>query len=192
MDVDVYVVDVQNNQTSRVIGNRNTAPAISRVWGKDDGLETILIPCFSYKRKFLGNVSPVEFVKQSCRHDLKSKVTFYHVGKGGGGSVSSKFDEYGIAKKGVHPSPSDSGIADILDGVNKTLIINVRDPVDRFVSAFDWRSLLFCSPDDKRTRELFPSTRGVLILGATIAPPALTSVFFTCVFSFSAMHRQYW
>lgn len=38
------------------------------------------------------------------------------------------------------------------NGELKTLIINVRDPVDRFVSAFRWRSIVLCHPNDTRTR----------------------------------------
>jgi len=32
----------------------------------------------------------------------------------------------------------------------KHVLLNIRDPVDRFISAFDWAKVRVCSPDDKR------------------------------------------
>lgn len=53
----------------------------------------------------------------------------------------------------VHPSPSKRVIGDLQsteDGTPTTLVINVRDPVDRFISAFQWRLVRLCAADDER------------------------------------------
>ncbi|KAK1744783.1 hypothetical protein QTG54_004074 [Skeletonema marinoi] len=52
--------------------------------------------------------------------------------------------ENGIVVRRDHPRPSTHGIEELLSGHVTTLLINIRDPLDRFVSAFNWRSLLFC------------------------------------------------
>ena len=39
----------------------------------------------------------------------------------------------------------------LTSGEANTLVLNVRDPVDRFVWAFNWRTILLCKPDDDRT-----------------------------------------
>lgn len=134
-------------------GNQNTGAVDNR-----SNQSNLIIPCFNYEGEFLGLVSADEFWSQSCRLDLQSSATFFHVGKGGGGTVSGIFNEFAIDIKVSHPLPSRNVVDNLLEGETKTLVINVRDPVDRFVSAFDWRSYLFCSLDDKRIP--YPSKDG--------------------------------
>jgi len=36
----------------------------------------------------------------------------------------------------------------------KTVFITIRDPIDRFVSAFNWRALIYCNPDGDSRKHL--------------------------------------
>ena len=97
-----------------------------------------------------------------CRHSFKEDTAFFHVGKAGGGTILEHLDEsWGFANfKGgtmsgftwVHPRPRLSINKKLQNGPLRTLILNVRDPVDRFVSAFNWRYAILCHPDDERYR----------------------------------------
>ncbi|KAL7536421.1 hypothetical protein ACHAXR_008253, partial [Thalassiosira sp. AJA248-18] len=113
-----------------------------------------LIACDSDSNKGTQLVSISEFYKNNCVHRFKDTVTFLHVGKGGGGTVeySLKSNHIGVSK--MHPFPNQKRIEDITKNSQPphTLIINIRDPVDRFVSAFRWRQVVLCSPGDKRQR----------------------------------------
>lgn len=68
-------------------------------------------------------------------------VIYAHAGKAGGGTVDHCLEARGLLNlvEFCHPKPClkpDSNITHIL--------VTVRDPVDRFVSAFDWRAFLLC------------------------------------------------
>lgn len=91
-----------------------------------------------------------------------------HIGKAGGGTFENRMtSKWNVKMHECHPFPcrnrfpNKSGF--ILAHAHKTDIsqipgsfIVVRDPVDRFVSAFNWRGLLLCHPnrEDKRDKKL--------------------------------------
>lgn len=82
------------------------------------------------------------------RHSFKAEIPIvFHVGKGGGGTLKKDL-EFDV--KWVHPKPKSSIIKQLQNGPSKTLIVNIRDPIDRFVSAFNWRNTILCHPNDKR------------------------------------------
>jgi len=93
---------------------------------------------------------PDFYNKSACKHDFDDSVIFFHVGKGGGGTVSQKLENNRIKIGTSHPDPHQSQIVKLQKGPAKTLIVNIRDPVDRFVSAFRWRQIVLCKPHDKR------------------------------------------
>eukprot|EP00956_Cyclotella_meneghiniana_P029875 scaffold73740_cov39-Cyclotella_meneghiniana.AAC.3 len=111
------------------------------------------------------HVNPREFYAEdsNCRHSFKEDTAFFHVGKAGGGTILEHLDErWGFAHFNwvnmsgftlVHPGPKLSINKLFQNGPLRTLIFNVRDPVDRFVSAFNWRDAILCHPDDERHRE---------------------------------------
>ncbi|KAL9188974.1 hypothetical protein ACHAXT_011464 [Thalassiosira profunda] len=88
-----------------------------------------------------------------CTHDFKESAVFFHAGKGGGGTVLTELRRYRIGVSGAHPGPKRDKIKALQNGPAHTLILNVRDPVDRFVSAFRWRLVVLCRPDDARIRQ---------------------------------------
>jgi hypothetical protein len=75
---------------------------------------------------------------ESGRSELKG-VLFLHPGKAGGGSVKERYRHWHVRMKSCHPRPCPDRILSF----NFTLI-SVRDPVDRFVSAFNWRAQVLC------------------------------------------------
>eukprot|EP00986_Skeletonema_menzelii_P011376 scaffold5835_cov144-Skeletonema_menzelii.AAC.6 len=95
------------------------------------------------------------FWDRQCYLNMTKSVRFYHLGKGGGGTIFFSLVDNGIVVQRDHPRPI-HGIEQILNGPVSTLLINIRDPVDRFVSAFNWRSLLFCQRDGEN-RKKYPS-----------------------------------
>jgi hypothetical protein len=77
-----------------------------------------------------------------------NQTTFLHLGKAGGGAVTERLNEWEIAiGKQCHPWPCPSD----LQNPNTTFLIDIRDPVDRYFSAFNWRNLMLCNPRN-RTR----------------------------------------
>ena len=93
-----------------------------------------------------------EFWGRQCYVNMTESVRFYHLGKGGGGTIFFSLLENGIILRRDHPHPM-HGIEQLVDGPVKALLINIRDPVDRFVSAFNWRSLLFCQRDGEQRKK---------------------------------------
>ena len=96
-----------------------------------------------------------DFWDRQCYLNLTETVRFYHLGKGGGGTIFLSLLENGIYIQRDHPRPI-YGIDQLLNGPVTTLLINIRDPVDRFVSAFNWRSFLFCQRHGE-LRKKYPS-----------------------------------
>ncbi len=96
-------------------------------------------------------VTPEEFYAEDsrCGHSFREDTAVFHVGKGGGGTIQKHL---GIGVTWVHPRPRTSINEKFQNGPLRTLIFNVRDPVDRFVSAFNWRTAILCHPDDERHR----------------------------------------
>jgi hypothetical protein len=72
-----------------------------------------------------------------------NQTTFLHLGKSGGGAVSERLEEWEVAVgKQCHPRPCPVR----LSRPNTTFLIDIRDPVDRYFSAFKWRKLVLCNP----------------------------------------------
>eukprot|EP00977_Amphora_coffeiformis_P015356 scaffold4510_cov183-Amphora_coffeaeformis.AAC.41 len=76
---------------------------------------------------------------------------FYHVGKAGGGTVLARLrlgwriEEF----RQCHPSPEKC----FEPRQASSIAIGIRDPLDRFVSAFYWRTMVLCNPHgDKRKK----------------------------------------
>ena len=69
-----------------------------------------------------------------------SDVLFVHVGKTCGGTIAAEFRKNRVAYHEVH--------LDKVDGETlaqyKRVIVSARDPVDRVISAFNWRSPHAC------------------------------------------------
>ena len=79
-----------------------------------------------------------------CYHDFTDTV-FFHVGKGGGGTIKEDFEVGRIGVPQSHPRPVPEFVEGLKTGPIERLVINIRDPVDRFVSSFYWH-LFRCDP----------------------------------------------
>ena len=96
----------------------------------------------------LGRDLPVPefYARPPCFHELADAVSFYHLGKAGGGTVRRRLELLRLRVHRFHPFPRHP-----LKGTTEVLFATVRDPVDRFVSAFNWRAAVLCGgPDDPR------------------------------------------
>ena len=75
-----------------------------------------------------------------CAAATASDVLFVHVGKTCGGTIAAELRKNRVAYHEVH--------LDKVDGETlakyKRVIVSARDPVDRVVSAFNWRSPHAC------------------------------------------------
>lgn len=118
---------------------------------------------------------------KKCTHNFDDTVTLFHVGKAGGGTFKRNLQINRISVNACHPRP---GTCDNRRKIQKneghhqsnsttnTLVINVRDPVDRFVSAFRWRMAYLLSnvgsklnascsnPNDVNTRKACKQAEG--------------------------------
>ncbi|KAL7541663.1 hypothetical protein ACHAWF_007000 [Thalassiosira exigua] len=93
---------------------------------------------------------------KSCHFRLKP-IVFFHVGKAGGGTIQMWLKHNRLNFYKSHPRPKSQLVRALQKGPLDTLIMNVRDPVDRFVSAFQWNLLITCRPDD--VRETTPNSK---------------------------------
>ena len=100
------------------------------------------IKCTNRETGSITNVTLKEFYAEDsrCGHSFSADTVVFHVGKGGGGTLQKQL---GIGVQWVHPYPRSSINKQLQSGPLKTLIVNVRDPIDRFVSAFNWRNMYF-------------------------------------------------
>lgn len=73
---------------------------------------------------------------------------FLHLGKAGGGTVKHTFKLWGSTFPECHPSPCTKDTQD-----SELVFIALRDPVDRFVSGFNWRKLFVCKTHNE-TRQI--------------------------------------
>lgn len=99
--------------------------------------ETLWVNCTSESDDEEKQLSVQEFYnkKNKCYHSMNHKAVFFHVGKAGGGTIRRELllnKIGGIPIKHSRKSIS-GGIKALQSGKSQTLIINVRDPVDRFV-----------------------------------------------------------
>jgi len=113
--------------------------------------EEALIVCQATTERMQPMTIPEFYKSKRCMHKF-SHVTFFHVGKGGGGTVGLDLRDNRISLGRIaHPWYTSLDMEQLHTGSAKTLVINIRDPVDRFVSAFRWRMAVLCHPDDERT-----------------------------------------
>mmetsp|Transcript_1576 Transcript_1576/g.1676 ORF Transcript_1576/g.1676 Transcript_1576/m.1676 type:complete len:437 (+) Transcript_1576:130-1440(+) len=97
-------------------------------------------------------------IKKRNRLKITGGLLFLHLGKGGGGTVKDRLKNgWKINFDGCHPRPCNPKKKD-----KKNIWINIRDPIDRFVSAFNWGIVITCDPkgDTRITR-----TKKVKIVG---------------------------
>lgn len=120
--------------------------------------EAMQVPCRP-KRHDEANIVSIgpEFyiTNKHCYTDLSNDIIFFHVGKGGGGTVELKLRQAQIAYASSHPIPAVKQKEELLsteEGTASSLVVNVRDPVDRFVSAFKWDLMRTCSSPDSDER----------------------------------------
>ena len=77
-----------------------------------------------------------------CETNNINELVFFHLGKGGGGTVEHKLMKAHISFENSHPLPRQHFINELISeeesSTLNTILINVRDPVDRFVSTFKW------------------------------------------------------
>jgi hypothetical protein len=68
-----------------------------------------------------------------------NNTLFLHPGKAGGGFVEQRMEQWRLRFRVCHPLPCHKRLLRF-----DSLIMSVRDPADRFVSAFNWRALVLC------------------------------------------------
>lgn len=101
--------------------------------------------------------------------EIQNKVAFIHPGKSGGGTVRSTLRHgYKILMRHCHPIPCNFYVdnEDRDPHYNnhypppRRMLVTLRDPIDRFLSAFYWRVAIHCDPYDDDPR--IPLRAGVL------------------------------
>ena len=89
--------------------------------------------------------------KTSPHGDNHLPYIFQHVGKAGGGTIGERIKAYGLVDwfSVCHPGPC---LTPEVAASHEGMLVNIRDPVDRFVSAFDWRHVILCDPEHADSR----------------------------------------
>lgn len=85
-----------------------------------------------------------------CQFLLGQDTVFFHQGKSGGGTFKAFDKEYKLGLQINHPAPKRSSVHGLINGPLTSLIMTIRDPVEHFVSMFNWQLLILCHPDDER------------------------------------------
>lgn len=81
------------------------------------------------------------------RVKLYNTLLFLHLGKAGGGTINDLLSqEWNLTFSYNHPYPRARRRDWIQNHPRGTVLINLRDPVDRFVSAYYWRQRIMCRP----------------------------------------------
>lgn len=83
--------------------------------------------------------------KRSPTHVRLNHTLFLHVGKAGGGTFQSRLNQLRVCVDECHPDPCPRRV----ESKYQQAIVVVRDPVDRFASAFNWRSFKLCNPHNE-------------------------------------------
>jgi len=110
----------------------STSPACQRRWeeGIDVSLARLRIPRgqpgFDAYPFLAGVPSPL--------HPLNSTVLLVHIGKTGGSTVATTLHKAGIRNDAVHVHP----VPRSLFRATPHIVVSIRDPVARFLSAFNW------------------------------------------------------
>jgi hypothetical protein len=86
-------------------------------------------------------------------------VQLIHIGKCGGSTVASLLDKHNIRTRHVHIKKP------VFNPRDKYLIV-IRNPIDRFISAFNWRYKLVVLDETQKNR--FPGERDILTKYATV------------------------
>mmetsp|Transcript_12204 Transcript_12204/g.23801 ORF Transcript_12204/g.23801 Transcript_12204/m.23801 type:complete len:471 (-) Transcript_12204:50-1462(-) len=128
----------------------NTNETSEVVVDDDESEASLLIPCTTLNGRSLFLNATQFWKRRGCLIGNMDSLRFFHLGKGGGGTIEFILKDYHVAFERNHPRPRFD--LKLLRGPTTTLLINIRDPVDRFVSAFKWRALLFCGKDDTRVK----------------------------------------
>jgi len=91
-------------------------------------------------------------IKKRNKLNIKGGLLFLHLGKGGGGTVRHRLThgwKINFARRHPHPcTKKDGKIKKVCKGWEHggNILINIRDPIDRFVSAFNWGIVITCNP----------------------------------------------
>lgn len=88
----------------------------------------------------------IKMVQQPIPIKLGSQLLL-HLGKAGGGTVKHTFQLWESKVPKCHSNPC---IKDTQD--SELVFVTIRDPVDRFVSGFNWRELLLCNKHNETRR----------------------------------------
>ena len=82
-----------------------------------------------------------------------NNLVFIHIGKCGGSSVSSELRSKNVKFSQIH-------IIEAIYEPNKNYVIVIRNPIKRFISAFNWRHYLVC--ENKRDKTRFKNEKNIL------------------------------
>ncbi|KAL7540904.1 hypothetical protein ACHAXR_011346 [Thalassiosira sp. AJA248-18] len=129
-----------NYESSDATTSMKTSSAI----GATGNSAEAAIPCMPNDE---GLVSVPEFYngQHDCHHDFSKSTIFFHIGKAGGGTVEHNLKKALVSYSLSHPIPALRFQQELQrPGGLDTLIVNVRDPLDRFVSAFKWDLMRTC------------------------------------------------
>jgi len=84
-------------------------------------------------------------IKTNCSTSTSVQPLLLHVGKAGGGTVRARLRQWKIPIDKCHPRPCPERLA----SQEKPMLVTIRDPVDRFVSAYRWRKMILCQRDNE-------------------------------------------
>lgn len=121
--------------------------------GDGRGLVSIPLPDATVAGQVMNESSSLMQVspeKSPRKHRFRdAQVLVLHIGKSAGGTLIHRVrQQWRLFVEQCHPSPCGAKIQAM--NPHPELFLTLRDPVDRFVSAFYWRAFMVCHPNKKQ------------------------------------------
>ena len=113
---------------------------------KDDERRMLLISTLSQKNEANVHVGKPRRLKLSPK-----KVLLLHIGKAAGGTFNHRVRaQWNLFIEQCHPRPCNKVLRK--PDNRRDIFITLRDPIDRFLSAFYWRAYMVCHPDETQRK----------------------------------------
>ena len=81
-----------------------------------------------------------------------NNLVFIHIGKCGGSTITNELRSKNVKFSQIHDSQA-------IYQPNKNYVIVIRNPIKRFISAFNWRYYLVC--DSKKQENRFKNEKNI-------------------------------
>ena len=110
------------------------------------------------RRRLALKLNPDSRKRRAKQLTFVEDLSFLHLGKAGGGTIQKRIVRLGYNAYYEHPKPTSNEKQKYRRKI-RNYLINLRDPIDRFLSNFYWSGLILCYKEGNDTR--IPMKKGL-------------------------------